>query len=68
KAYEYYRDEFLRANFEIIVIGLFVLIVLILVYGKLKKKKIIAPISAYIAVGFMKIKESLKKKPKKEEE
>ncbi|MBQ8884447.1 MAG: hypothetical protein IJ031_07665 [Oscillospiraceae bacterium] len=68
KAYEYYRDEFLRANFEIIVIGLFVLIVLILVYGKLKKKRIIAPISAYIAVGFMKIKESLKKKPKKEEE
>jgi len=68
KAYEYYRDEFLRANFEIIVIGLFVLIVLILVYNKLKKKRIIAPISAYIAVGFMKIKESLKKKPKKEEE
>lgn len=67
KAYEYYRDDFLRSNFEIIVITLLVIIVLIIVYSQLKKRGKIKPVSHYIKLGVNKIVASIKKSKKKEE-
>lgn len=56
KAYEYYRDDFLRDHFETIVISLLVIIVLILVVRKLKKKGILKPLSEYVKIIAGKIK------------
>lgn len=56
KAYEYYRDDFLRSHFEVIVIVLFVLIVLILVWRSLKKRGKVKSIGTYIKMLFQKIK------------
>lgn len=62
KAYEYYRDDFLRANFEVIVIVLFILIVLIMVYRKLKQKQIIRSITEYTGIFLAKLSEKSKAK------
>lgn len=62
KAYEYYRDDFLRKNFEVIVIVLFVIIAAIVVYSTLKKKGIIKPLSVVIKAATDKKKASKKVK------
>ncbi|NLZ46929.1 MAG: hypothetical protein GX896_09600, partial [Clostridiales bacterium] len=48
KAFKYYRDNFLREHFNVIVIVLFLLIVLILVINRLRKKGILKPLGYYI--------------------
>lgn len=60
KAFEYYRDDFLRDHFQAIVITLVVLIVLIIVLVKLRRKGKIKSIGEYI-------KASKEKKAAKEE-
>ncbi|MBE6837741.1 MAG: hypothetical protein E7509_07125 [Ruminococcus sp.] len=60
KAYEYYRDEFLREHFEVIVIGLVVFFILVAVYSHLKKKKIIWSITECLAFVLYKISGAFK--------
>lgn len=62
KAYEYYRDEILRANFEVIVICLLIFVVLIIVYGQLKKRKIIWSFTQCCAFVIDKVQTGVKNK------
>ena len=64
KAFEYYRDDLLRNNFEIIVSVLLALVILIIVYVKLKKHKKIKSITEYIVILCRKIRNSFKKSKK----
>ena len=64
KAFEYYRDELLRANFEVIVIVLLAFVILIIVYHQLKKRKKIKSITEYIVILCKKIANSFKKTKK----
>lgn len=60
RAFEYYRDDYLRDHFEAIVITLVVIVVLILVLRSLRKRGIVKPFGEYIKMLIAKIKSSKK--------